>query len=140
MMKVRDCIFFQLTKASQVGGRFWARKVEHLGVTATQAMVLNFLGEEDCIPSHTLGQKLLITSATMTGILDRLEKMDLIQRRSHPDDRRAILVCLTEQGLRYSREIYSIMVEANQAFLNHLTPETSGILHKQLKHIWTEKS
>ena len=75
-MKVQDCIFFQLTKASQAGSGFWAKKVEHLGVTASQAMVLNFLGEEDRIPSHVLCRKLQITSATMTGILDRLEKMD----------------------------------------------------------------
>ena len=51
-------------------------------------MTLNFLGEEDAIPTNALGHKLQITSATMTGILDRLEKMDLIERRPHPDDRR----------------------------------------------------
>lgn len=51
------------------------------------------------IPAHVLGKKLQITSATMTGILDRLEKMGLVERRPHPDDRRAILVCLTDQGI-----------------------------------------
>ncbi len=91
-MKVHDCIFFQLTKASLAGTGFWGKKVEHLGVTASQAMVLNFLGEEDRILSRVLRQKLQITSATMTGILDRLERLDLIERQPHPDDRRAILV------------------------------------------------
>ncbi len=95
-MKVRDCIFFQLTKASLAGSGFWTRKVEHLGVTASLAMVINFLGEEDRILSRVLRQKLQITSATMTGILDRLEKIGLIERQPHPDDRRAIVVCLTD--------------------------------------------
>jgi DNA-binding MarR family transcriptional regulator len=138
-MKVKDCIFFQLIKASQAGAGFWAKKVEHLGVTASQAMVLNFLGEEDCIPSHTLGQKLQITSATMTGILDRLEKMDLIERRPHPDDRRAILACLTEQGIRYAKEINAVMVEANTEFLSQLSLEDSQTFRHLLKQVWEDR-
>ncbi len=139
-MKVQDCIFFQLTKASQAGSGFWAKKVEHLGVTASQAMVLNFLGEEDCIPSHNLCRKLQITSATMTGILDRLEKMSLIKRQPHPEDRRAILVCLTGQGLSHAREINAIMVEANEAFLSPLGSKQSQNFRALLKHVWMERS
>jgi hypothetical protein len=55
-MKVKDCIFFQLTKASQAGIGFWTGKVKHLGVTASQAMVLNFLGEEDRILARYWGR------------------------------------------------------------------------------------
>ena len=135
-MKVQDCIFFQLTKASQAGSGFWAKKVEHLGVTASQAMVLNFLDEEDHIPSHVLCRKLQITSATMTGILDRLEKMDLIERRRHPDDRRAILVCLAEKGARYAMQINTIMIEANTEFLNYLSYEQSQNFRNLLKQVW----
>ena len=116
-MKVQDCVFFQLTKASQSGIGYWTKQVKHLGVTASQAMVLNFLGEEDGILSRTLGQRLRITSATMTGILDRLEKMVLIERRPHPSDRRANLIFLTKQGYRYAKEINVIMVKANQEFM-----------------------
>jgi DNA-binding MarR family transcriptional regulator len=117
-MKVQDCIFFQLTKASQSGIGFWTNQVKHLGVTASQAMVLNFLGEEDGILSRTLGQKLRISSATMTGILDRLEKIMLIERRPHPSDRRANLIFLTEQGHRYAKEINTIMVKANREYMS----------------------
>ena len=138
-MKVQDCIFFQLTKASRAGAGFWTKKVEHLGVTASQAMTLNFLGEEDAIPTNVLGQKLQITSATMTGILDRLEKMDLIERRPHPDDRRAVLVCLTEKGDRYAMEINAIMVEANTEFLNYLSHEESQTFRNLLKQVWEDR-
>ncbi|MEN8247228.1 MAG: MarR family transcriptional regulator [Thermodesulfobacteriota bacterium] len=139
-MKVEDCIFFQLAKASRAGSGFWAKKVKHLGVTASQAMVLNFLGEEDCVPSHILSRKLQITSATMTGILDRLEKMDLIERRPHHDDRRAILVCLSSQGLTHAKEINTIMITANDAFLSELGPDQSQKFREFLKHVWMERS
>ena len=135
-MEVRDCIFFQLTRASLTGTGFVSARVEHLGITSSQAMVLNFLGEEDCIPQHALGEKVQITSATMTGILDRLEKMDLVERRPHPDDRRAILACLTKKGRRYAREINSIMVKANEEFLSGLSAEESENFRNLLKQVW----
>ena len=134
-MNPRDCIFFQLAKAGQTGVAFCGGRVEHLGITASQAMVLNFLREDDRIPSHLLGQKLQITSATMTGILDRLEKMALIERRPHPDDRRAILICLTEQGARYAREISGIMVKANKDFLAQLDPDEARTLRDLLTRL-----
>jgi DNA-binding MarR family transcriptional regulator len=138
-MKVRDCIFFQLAKAGQAGAGFSAKKVEHLGVTASQAMTINFLGEEDCIPTNALGQKLQITSATMTGILDRLEKLDLIERRAHPGDRRTTLVCLTVKGTQYAGEINTIMVKANAEFLSQLSFQESQTFRKLLKQIWEKR-
>ena len=137
-MYVRDCIFFQLTKASQAGIGFWANKVKHLGVTASQAMLLNFLGEEDRILSRSLGKKLQISSATMTGILDRLEKLALLERQPHPDDRRAILICLTDQGRDYAKKIHSIMETANREYLGMLGSEQSDALRETLKILSSE--
>jgi DNA-binding MarR family transcriptional regulator len=139
-MNVRDCIFFQLTKASQTGADFWSKKVKHLNVTASQAMVLNFLGEEDRILATSLRQKLQITSATMTGILDRLEKLELIERQTHPYDRRAILVCLTDRGRQCATEINSIMVQANEEFLSGFNPEESENFRKMLDCIRSDES
>ena len=134
-MKVKDCIFFQLTKASQAGIGFWTRKVKHLGVTASQAMVLNFLGEEDRILARSLGQKLQLSSATMTGILDRLEKLDLVERQPHPEDRRAILICLTDQGREYAKRINTIMVKANKAYLEGLSTKKLSMFRETLKNL-----
>lgn len=139
-MNVRDCIFFQLTKASQTGADFWTKKVKHLNVTASQAMALNFLGEEDRILANSLRQKLQITSATMTGILDRLEKLELIERQPHPDDRRAILVCLTDRGRQCATEINSIMVQANEEFLSGFDPEESENFRKMLECIRSDEN
>jgi MarR family transcriptional regulator, organic hydroperoxide resistance regulator len=139
-MDVKDCIFFLITKASQTGSAFWTKKVEHLGVTASQAMLLLFLDEEDRIPPNTLGQKIDITSATMTGILDRLEKNGLIARLPHLDDRRSLLVCLTERGAQVAKEINGIMTEANEEFLSRLTPKESELFRNLLKQVWQEES
>jgi DNA-binding MarR family transcriptional regulator len=134
-MRVNDCIFFQLTKASLASTAFWSKKIEPLGITASQAMVVNFLGEEDQISPHTLRQKLKITSATMTGILDRLENIGLIQRQQHPDDRRAILICLTDKGVRYAKDVNQIMLSANDEFLKKFDPKDLKIFRRMLKQL-----
>ena len=139
-MKVKDCIFFQMTKASQVGIGFWTRKVKHLGVTASQAMVLNFLGEEDRILARSLGQKLQLSSATMTGILDRLEKLALVERHPHPEDRRAILICLTDKGRKNAKKINTIMVKANQEYLQRMGPEKLKMFSETLKTLSVENA
>ena len=68
-MKPKDCIFFNLVKAGQGAARFWAQKVAELNVTAVQAMVLSFLYDKDRISSKELGDRTLLDSATLTGII-----------------------------------------------------------------------
>ena len=97
-MKPVDCIFFQLSKANQNAVRFWGQKVSGLNVTAVQAMVLAFLFDEDCVSSRDLGERTQLDSATLTGIIDRLEGMGLVERRPNPADRRARLLSLTPEG------------------------------------------
>ena len=43
-------------------------------------------------------QSLMLSPATLTSRLDRLENIGLIERRADPDDRRSLLVALTEAG------------------------------------------
>ena len=46
-----------------------------------------------------------VTRATMTGLIDTLEKDGLVWREADPNDRRAMLVHLTESGVEFSREM-----------------------------------
>ena len=132
-MKVQDCIFFQLSRASRSGARFWHQKVAGFGVTSAQALVLLCLSEDDRVTSRRLGEKTELDSATLTGLLDRLACAGLIERRPNPDDRRAILVCLTGQAV--ADQIQNIIEDENRAFLSPLTPEEGLILKSLLKKI-----
>ena len=134
-MKAEDCIFFQLTRLSQAGVQFWAEQVAPLGLTPSQGMVLNFLFEEDGITSLALGRRLKITSATMTGLLDRLEKAGLIERRDHPQDRRSVLICLTKAGRKSAAEINRRFVTANEEFLQGLSPGEQSRLRALLRKL-----
>jgi MarR family transcriptional repressor of emrRAB len=62
-------------------------------------IVMNRTPSEVINPS-TLADKLGVTRATMTGLLDGLRKQGLIERQIHPEDRRKVGVLLTDSGHR----------------------------------------
>jgi MarR family transcriptional regulator, organic hydroperoxide resistance regulator len=134
-VNVDECVFFLLTKCSQAGSRFWGQKVASLGVTAVQAMVLAFLSEADSLTSKQLGEKTILDSATLTGILDRLEATGVIERRSNPVDRRAILICLTPEGRMVADTIKTSVEEANREFLKDLSKEEEAMLRGLLRRL-----
>ena len=134
-MRSEDCIFFQLSRVSRAGARYWQKKVAPFGVTSAQALVMMVLSEKDGITSRDLGEKVEFDSATLTGLIDRLAKAGMIERQSNPDDRRAILVYLTDNGRKTARQLQSMVAGDNQAFLSDLTKEEGLILRSLLKKI-----
>lgn len=127
-MKPEDCIFFQLSKANQAGSRFLGQKVSELGITPVQALVLGFLKDQDRITSGELGRRTELDSATLTGIIDRLEAAQLIERHGNPNDRRSIQVHLTEKGISLADSAVRLIAEANREFLKILADREKGDL------------
>jgi len=134
-MKPDECIFFQLAKAHQAGARFWNAALADYPVTSVQGMVLTFLYENDHVTARELGERVMLDSATLTGILDRIEKSGLIERRPHPEDRRALQVCLTAEGQELSGKLLEMAQVANREFLSRLTHEEEMILRILLKKL-----
>ena len=129
-MRGDDCIFFQFAKAYQLSSRFLTQKVSELNLTSVQAMVLGFLTEEDQISSSELGKRAELDSATLTGILDRLEAAGFLERKSNPDDRRSIHIHLTPKGRALGRETTKLLIAANREFLQTLN-------EKQIKELFS---
>ena len=134
-MKIEDCIFYQLNKANQAAARFLSEKLAPFHVTAVQGVVLNFLFEEDDVSSKQLGQRTKLDSATLTGILDRLEAMELVERRRNLEDRRAISVCLTRRGSTLAGNAHETIQKANRELLNDFGAQETKALRTMLMHI-----
>lgn len=72
--------------------------------------VLMALWSADGVSISELGEIVKLEKSTMTGLIDRMEKAGLIERRSHPSDRRAILIYLTDKGNRIKPVVEDIVV------------------------------
>ncbi|MBT3175769.1 MAG: MarR family transcriptional regulator [Desulfobacula sp.] len=61
--------------------------------------VLLSLWDEDGLKANELGKRSGLEPSTMTGLLDRMEKDQLVKREPDPHDRRANRICLTKAGV-----------------------------------------
>ncbi len=129
----QDCIFHLLAKASKAGNRSWKNATADLGVTAVQGKVLNFLYSEGEVTPGELGELVAIDSATLTGILDRLESSQLLERHIRSDDRRAVNIRLTATGTELGRTLNQRMQPSNEAFLDKLSAAETAMLRDLLK-------
>ena len=67
-------------------------------LSAGQPKVLEYLIAHDGVAQKDIAEACIIEPATATSLLARMEKTGLIDRRSREDDKRYILVYLTEKG------------------------------------------
>ena len=72
-------------------------------LTPSQARVIFTLGDTDGMTCKDIGDITLITKGTLTGVVDRLEEKDLVERWSVEGDGRKTIVALTNRGDRVSR-------------------------------------
>ena len=83
-----------------------------------------------------LSEALLVSSATLTNRLDQLERTGLIERQDHPDDRRALLVGLTNDGRQQADRAVEAYLSQERELLNALNvrerKSLEGLLRKLL--------
>lgn len=97
---VSDEILSAYLKVSQHASRQFRTHFGKLNLTFPQALVLNALLEEAPVPISTLAEKTGSANSTISGIVDRLEKLELVQRERGSADRRVIYVNLTPKCCR----------------------------------------
>lgn len=110
---VEDCISFLIGKAGQQVARRAREKLAAHGVTPTQYAVLKVLWERDGQSGAELGGRLLMDSATTTGVVDRLQAAGLLERRPHDQDRRVHSLFLTAQGQALQAPLDAAMDQLN---------------------------
>ena len=92
-------ICFKLSRAMRKVQRYYEVNLVPLEITAVQFYVISSLWETDGIKFKELAQRLSMDGATLTGILDRLERQGFVNRKDDPEDRRSVLVFLAEKSL-----------------------------------------
>lgn len=78
---------------------------------------------------------LMLSSGAMTNRLDRLENEGLIQRSPNPDDRRGILVTLTEKGIALMDKAYPAHLANEDQILHALTMDERETLTDLLRKL-----
>ena len=74
------------------------RSIAGLGLCQSDFGVMEALLHKGPLPVKALGEKVLLTSGSMTAAVDRLERREWVERGNDPEDRRVRIVRLTVEG------------------------------------------
>jgi MarR family transcriptional regulator, organic hydroperoxide resistance regulator len=127
--RLEDCISFLVGKAAQHVARRTREKLAPYDVTPTRYAVLKVLWQRDGQSGAEIGARLLIDSATITGVIDRLEAAQLLERRPAPEDRRVHRLFLTPQGRSLRQPLDQAMASLNAEAKEILGADTSTVWH-----------
>jgi len=73
--------------------------------------------------------------STLTGILDRLERLDYVERRDDPEDRRSLLVFLKDKAKESRNEILALAEKLNQTVKQDFSEEEFAVFLKVLNKL-----
>ena len=85
------------------------RLLRPLDVSAAGGLVLGILRDHGRMSPSELGERLIVTRATVTGLLDSLERRGFVSRSANPADRRGLLIDITPAGLAVVQELRTIV-------------------------------
>ncbi len=93
-------------------------------VTAQQYNLLRLLAADrpEAVPAAKLLARLISKAPDITRMLDRLEVRGLLTRSRSDEDRRAILVAITDAGLALLADLAGPLADCHDRQLGHLRP------------------
>lgn len=110
-------LFLLFWRASHAVMRYDETSIRRAGFgSLSDFVVLEVLLHKGPLPVNTIGEKVLLTSGSITTAVDRLEKKGLVRRGKSELDRRVVLVRLTDAG----RGLISKTFEAHAEDLDRL--------------------
>ncbi len=76
-----------------------SRKIQKLsGLTTSQLLVLEAIQKLDVATPKAIAQEIVLSQATVTSLVDRLEKRGLVKRQKSDTDKRSVWIVLTAEG------------------------------------------
>lgn len=112
---------------------------EDFGLTMSQLRVLMILNRHPGTTSGHLADRLGVRASTVTGIVDRLVRQDLVERQPDADDRRVVRNGLTQRGTEVVTQMSAAGREYTRNILTTMSDTELNQLHDAL-HILTAKA
>lgn len=132
---LKSCPCFNLGLAHRKLSRHFEEALAPLNLTVAQAHFLSCLYERDARLAREVASELGVDAATLTPMIDRLERQGLIRRCPHPDDRRAIRLCLEPAALALRDDLHACLGRATQALTSRFAPAELDTLLSLLQRL-----
>ncbi|MHC5251694.1 MarR family winged helix-turn-helix transcriptional regulator [Listeria kieliensis] len=131
-----DHLCFSLYATSRAIQRLYHPALEKNGITYPQYLILVTLYDLETLPLKELGEKLDLSSNTLTPLLKRMEQHGLVERLRSTEDERVVRITITDLGKAKREESYDLP----NILLNHssLTSEEMNELIRLIGRLYED--
>ena len=134
-METEENILMEYLRLTQHMSRHFRAHFGRLNLTFPQALVLTALGEEEMVPISVLAERTGSANSTVSGVVDRLEKLGLARRDRSEVDRRVIYVGATDKYRRLREEAETDVGGYFEALMQTLTDEERKMIVRALRRL-----
>lgn len=127
-----------ISQIHQISQRIWNSILKNYNLqdlSGARGRIIFALWNTDNIPIKELVKKTSLDKATLTGIIDRLERDGFIIRSHNPQDKREIIISRTGKDEIFKTKIPAASNEQNALFYKDFSQEEIFTFEKMLKKI-----
>jgi DNA-binding MarR family transcriptional regulator len=103
--------------------RFTAREMDKADLSSNRFNALRALGSDEPLTMSALADRLKVSTAAVTSIVDKLEAEGLASRTRSTEDRRQVLVDITPRGREAVESVLKVRIDLIRYMLENVSPE-----------------
>lgn len=124
-----------LSKAYKAINEQAEKDMRQYGLSPSEFMILELLFSKGRVPLRQIGEKISVTSGSITYNMDKLEKKRLLRRVPSTEDRRVIYAELTDEGHAFFGDIFPRHAARIDSLTAAATPEEKSEAIRFLKKL-----
>lgn len=143
-LKLSNQICFPLYSVSRLITKAYKPYLDQMNITYPQYLVLMVLWENDSLFVSDIKEKLMLETNTLSPLLKRMEKLELIKRKRSIKDERKVIILLEQKGKLLKQKAEPIPNELLNQLLSESINLNEVLQLKELLNQWinmlTEKN
>jgi len=132
--------FIKLMRSVESMNNRLNRHLYEADLTVSQFGVLEVLHYLGPLNQRAIGEKLLKSGGNITMVIDNLEKCGYVKREKDPDDRRAVLIHLTDSGKSFIKDFFPKHLDKIKEEFSVLTEDEKEELGRLCKKLGVQNS
>jgi len=132
--------FIKLMRSVESMNNRLNRHLYEADLTVSQFGVLEVLHHLGPLNQRAIGEKLLKSGGNITMVIDNLEKCGYVKREKDPDDRRAVLIHLTDSGKSFIKDFFPKHLDKIKEEFSVLTEDEKEELGRLCKKLGVQNS
>lgn len=137
-LELNNQICFPIYSVSRLITKAYKPYLDEMGITYPQYLVLMVLWESKKQTVNQITEKLLLNTNTISPLLKRMEKMELLHRTRSQEDERCVIIEITEKGEHLKSKAKPIPDKLLKILVNENINLTEVLQLKDMLNHWIE--